>query len=332
MKVVAWFVFLAFIGVSAVANFLHGEDRLGGALMAVVPVGFAAVIFLLEALVARGKGSLPLYAAAIVVGGGAGIASYVGLATMALDHKVPAFVAYLLPLAYDGVVMVASLAIRGLGADHRSVQMNTQPSVQMNTGDKVFTAELNTGDEHRASVQMNAAVNTEMNTQPSVQMNTLNTGVQIEVSAVQDADEHPVEQHDEHPVEHAATVQMNTELNTEPTVQMNTAEPEMNTPASVQMNTPAEPVNTSKMNTAKKMNTPKAKPVNTDRAAELNTVRQLLNEGKSVRAIAAEMNISVGKVSGMKKEIEAQPDAAEVELKAMNIDDELAKLLAENEK
>lgn len=324
MKVVAWFVFLAFIGVSAVANFLHGEDRLGGALMAVVPVGFAAVIFLLEALVARGKGSLPLYAAAIVVGGGAGIASYVGLATMALDHKVPAFVAYLLPLAYDGVVMVASLAIRGLGADHRSVQMNT--------GDKVFTAELNTGDEHRASVQMNTPVNTEMNTQPSVQMNTLNTSVQIEVSAVQGADEHPVEQHDEHPVEHAATVQMNTELNTEPTVHPNAAEIEMNTPTSVQMNTPAEPVNTSKMNTAKKVNTLKAKPVNTDRAAELNTVRQLLNDGKSVRAIAAEMNVSVGKVSGMKKEIEAQPDAAEVELKAMNIDDELAKLLADNEK
>jgi hypothetical protein len=118
MKIMAWGVFLVFIAVSAAANFAHGDDRLAGALMAVVPVGFAAVITLLENMVARGKGSWPLYAAAGVVGLGAGVASYVGLATMALAHDVHPVVAFLLPLAYDGVVAVASLAIRSLGSDH----------------------------------------------------------------------------------------------------------------------------------------------------------------------------------------------------------------------
>lgn len=119
MKIMAWGVFLVFIAVSAAANFMHGDDKLAGALMAVVPVGFAAVITLLENMVARGKGSWPLYWAAGVVGVGAGVASYVGLATMALDHNVHPVVALLLPLAYDGVVAVASLAIRSLGDDHK---------------------------------------------------------------------------------------------------------------------------------------------------------------------------------------------------------------------
>jgi hypothetical protein len=132
VKAMAWGVFLAFILVSAAANFAHGDDRLAGALMAVVPIGFAAVITLLENMVARGKGSWPLYVAAGVVGLGAGVASYVGLMTMALDHKVPGPVAVLLPLAYDGVVAVASLAIRSLGSDHTDLVQPDRVSTHQN--------------------------------------------------------------------------------------------------------------------------------------------------------------------------------------------------------
>lgn len=134
MKIMAWGVFLMFIAVSAAANFAHGDDKLAGALMAVVPVGFAAVITLLENMVARGKGSWPLFIAAGVVGLGAGVASYVGLATMALDHEVPKVVAFLLPLAYDGVVAVASLAIRSLGSDHADLGDPAQVSHHQNQG------------------------------------------------------------------------------------------------------------------------------------------------------------------------------------------------------
>jgi hypothetical protein len=122
MRAIAWIVFLSFIAVSAAANYLHGEDALAGFLMAVVPIGFAAVIFLVESLVSRRKGGKALYFAAGVVGAGAGVASYVGLATMAIDHNIHPVVSYLLPLAYDGVVAVASLAIRGLAPDHEPVQ------------------------------------------------------------------------------------------------------------------------------------------------------------------------------------------------------------------
>jgi hypothetical protein len=113
MRLISWLVFLAFIGLSAFANYAHGQDALAGFLLAIVPVGFAVVVFLYEALHAAGRVTRLTTAAAVVVGGGAGVASYLGLFGMAREHGVQLVPALLLPLAFDGVVAVASMGIRG---------------------------------------------------------------------------------------------------------------------------------------------------------------------------------------------------------------------------
>lgn len=113
MKLVSWLVFLTFVGLSAFANYQHGQDRLAGFLLAIVPVGFAVVVFIVEALHAAGRATGWLYLGAGLVGGGAGVASYLGLFGMARDHGVQLVPALLLPLAFDGVVAVASMGIRG---------------------------------------------------------------------------------------------------------------------------------------------------------------------------------------------------------------------------
>lgn len=117
MKAFAWFVFLAFVGISSTANYFHGDDRTAGLLLATVPVGFAVVVFLLEGLHAKGKATRAVTALLAVVAGGAGIASYLGLYGMAREHGVQQVPALLLPLAFDGVVAVASLTIRAFGAE-----------------------------------------------------------------------------------------------------------------------------------------------------------------------------------------------------------------------
>lgn len=270
MKAIAWIVFLTFIGISATANFLHGDDRLAGGLMAVVPIGFAAVMFLVESMAARQKGSKALYIAAGVVALGAGVASYAGLVTMALDHKVPGLVAYLLPLAYDGVVVVASLAIRGAGSVHQ-----TKPVVVLNS-------EMNTA--------MNTPANEQMNTDESVQVNTPEPTVHDDVPAAQVEDEHPISE----PVNSEMNTPDDEPVNTEPTVQMNT---------------PKKPA-------AKRVNTPKTKPVNTDKTVLMNAVSDGLAAGKSLRSIASELNISLGKASNLKKEIEEAAAMTSVDLDA----------------
>jgi len=147
MKAIAWTVFVSFIAISATANFMHGQDRLGGAMMAVIPVGFAATIFLVESMISKGHRSRWAFLAAGVVGTGAGIASYVGLYTMAMDHGVPQAVAALLPLAYDGVVAVASLAIRAGGTEQtRAPEQSTEQSTP-STEQSVLVV------EHRAPEQ-----------------------------------------------------------------------------------------------------------------------------------------------------------------------------------
>jgi hypothetical protein len=278
MKGIAWTVFLTFIGISATANFLHGDDRLAGGLMAVVPIGFAAVMFLVESMAARQKGSTGLYLAAGVVALGAGVASYAGLVTMALDHKVPGIVAYLLPLAYDGVVVVASLSIRGAGSVHM-----TKPVT-------VLKSEMNTS--------MNTPANEEMNTSEGVQVNTDEPTVHADIPAAQAEDEHPISE----PV--------NTEMNTPVDDTVNTSE-------GVHVNTPKKPA-------AKRVNTPKPKPVNTDKAEQMNAIREGLAAGKSLRTIASELSISLGKASNLKKEIEETVAEA---MTNVDLDAEFAELL-----
>lgn len=118
MKGICWLVFLAFIGLSSFANWEHGTTRISSFMLAVVPVGFAASIFILEGIVAAGKASRWAYAGIIFVASAAGVASYLGLYGMARDSGIPVVQSALLPLAFDGVVAVASMGIRAFSLSH----------------------------------------------------------------------------------------------------------------------------------------------------------------------------------------------------------------------
>lgn len=111
-KFSAWSIFLTFVGISAVANYLHGADALAGFLMAMAPIGFAATMAILETIVIKVSWTSRL--AMAIVATGSGVASYIGLYSLARDHHVHQVNAALLPLAFDGVVLASSLAIRSL--------------------------------------------------------------------------------------------------------------------------------------------------------------------------------------------------------------------------
>lgn len=106
-------IFVTWVGISALANYAHGQDWLIGLLMAAAPVGFAAVTFVLEMLVSRGhKLGWVAGLAMVMVAAGAGVASYVGLFGLAREHGAAKPVAVLIPIAFDGVVLAMSLAMR----------------------------------------------------------------------------------------------------------------------------------------------------------------------------------------------------------------------------
>jgi len=118
MKTVCWLVFLAFIGLSSFANWEHGTTRISSFMLAVVPVGFAASVFILEGLISAQKASRSTFAAIGFVALASGVASYLGLFGMARDAGIPLVQAALLPLSFDGVVLVASMGIRGFSPAH----------------------------------------------------------------------------------------------------------------------------------------------------------------------------------------------------------------------
>lgn len=122
MKGVCWLVFLAFIGLSSFANWEHGTTRISAFMLAVVPVGFAASIFILEGIVSAGKATKWSYAGIIFVAAAAGIASYLGLYGMARESDIPLVQSALLPLAFDGVVAVASMGIRAFSVIHPATE------------------------------------------------------------------------------------------------------------------------------------------------------------------------------------------------------------------
>lgn len=121
MKVISWLVFLAFIALSSYANFLHGRSLVAGGMLAVVPVGFAASVFILEGLISAGKESRWTFGAIGAVALASGVASYMGLYGMAIDAEISRGQALLMPLAFDGVVLVASMGIRGFSLSQVSV-------------------------------------------------------------------------------------------------------------------------------------------------------------------------------------------------------------------
>lgn len=116
MKAISWLVFLAFIALSSYANWLHGTVPVARFMLAVVPVGFAASVFILEGLISAGKASRSTFAAIGFVAFASGVASYLGLYGMARDSGIGLAQAVLMPLAFDGVVLVASMGIRGFSA------------------------------------------------------------------------------------------------------------------------------------------------------------------------------------------------------------------------
>lgn len=122
MKGISWLVFLAFIALSSFANWMHGATFHAQIMLAVVPVGFAAAVFLFEGMSAAGKTQLWQTVGVGFVALCAGVASYLGLFGMARDNGIPIVQAALLPLAYDGVVAVASMAIRAFSVVPASVR------------------------------------------------------------------------------------------------------------------------------------------------------------------------------------------------------------------
>lgn len=118
MKIISWLVFLGFIALSSYANYLHGDSLVAGGMLAVVPVGFAASVFILEGLISAGRSSRWTFAAIGFVALASGVASYLGLYGMAIDAGIGRAQAVLMPLAFDGVVLVASMGIRGFSLTH----------------------------------------------------------------------------------------------------------------------------------------------------------------------------------------------------------------------
>lgn len=117
MKLVCWAVFLVFIGLSSFANWEHGHTFHAKFMLAVVPVGFAATVFILEAISSNGRATRLTYAGVMFVATAAGVASYIGLYGMAIDNQIGRAQALLMPLAFDGVVAVASMGIRAFTAE-----------------------------------------------------------------------------------------------------------------------------------------------------------------------------------------------------------------------
>lgn len=113
MRSISWLVFLAFIGLSSYANYLHGSTPHARIMLAVVPVGFAASVFIFEGLITQGRVSWWTFGAIGFVALASGVASYLGLFGMARDSGVPLVQSLLLPLSFDGVVLVSSMGIRG---------------------------------------------------------------------------------------------------------------------------------------------------------------------------------------------------------------------------
>ncbi len=112
MKLICWAVFLTFIALSSFANWEHGSTFHASFMLAVVPVGFAATVFILEGILSAGKGGWMTYTGVTFVAAAAGIASYIGLYGMARDNGIGVTQAALMPLAFDGVVAVASMGVR----------------------------------------------------------------------------------------------------------------------------------------------------------------------------------------------------------------------------
>lgn len=118
MQTSCWLVFLIFIGLSSFANWEHGNTRISSFMLAVVPVGFAASIFILEGVVSVDKATRWTYVGITFVAAAAGVANYLGLYGMARESGIPIVQSSLLPLAFDGVVAVAAMGIRAFSLPH----------------------------------------------------------------------------------------------------------------------------------------------------------------------------------------------------------------------
>jgi hypothetical protein len=159
MKSLCWLIFLAFIGLSSFANWEHGTTSISSFMLAVVPVGFAASIFILEGIVAVGKATKWTYLGIIFVAAAAGIASYLGLYGMARDSGIPIVQSALLPLAFDGVVAVASMGIRAFSSHEGSVSVDEVLDRWMTTGDQYSPSEpLDMESLHEWAAEISAPV------------------------------------------------------------------------------------------------------------------------------------------------------------------------------
>lgn len=143
MQTSCWLVFLIFIGLSSFANWEHGNTRISSFMLAVVPVGFAASIFILEGIVSVDKATRWTYAGIAFVAAAAGVASYLGLYGMARESGIPIVQSSLLPLAFDGVVAVASMGIRAFSLPHveQSPPDPSLPSVEQSPEQREISAE-----------------------------------------------------------------------------------------------------------------------------------------------------------------------------------------------
>lgn len=131
MYAASWIVFALFVGLSCTANWMHGDGWAASSMLAVVPIGFAASVFIYEGLIAAGRSAFRQYWwQHLVFGalcGATGFASYMGLLGMEEDHGIDGIHKWAIPLAFDGVVAVSSIGIRAFAPTH--IPVLTRPRV-----------------------------------------------------------------------------------------------------------------------------------------------------------------------------------------------------------
>jgi uncharacterized protein YjeT (DUF2065 family) len=114
VKTVAWVVYLTFIGLSVVGNILHsGNDPISMFLGGILPVALALATFLIEHGPRNVPGNSLRLAGTAVVAAGCAVVSFLHLYGLTRDHGGTILESVLTPLAFDGIMLVASLTIKG---------------------------------------------------------------------------------------------------------------------------------------------------------------------------------------------------------------------------
>jgi hypothetical protein len=132
--VAAWAIYMIFIGLSSAANAMHAQDPIGAFLSAVLPVALALSTFLLERVRSSGGANQARIMGTVLVALGTAVGSFLHLYGLARDHGESRVTAALIPLAFDGVMLVSSMTIMVLSRERAPRLRNTIPAGQSRSG------------------------------------------------------------------------------------------------------------------------------------------------------------------------------------------------------